>query len=183
MPSPIAHAITGYALSQLPATRATCVIRQSLWPAVYGISVSVLPDFDFIPQLITGLRFHRGPSHSLLAALLASLVLSAIVYSLKRKLSYSRLFAFTLICYSAHLTMDAVTAGGEGMRLLWPLSDQYFRAPFSIFPPVRHSHGFWDISHLVFISVELVYSLVVLYGLSLIKPRDQRSENRPKSQL
>jgi len=184
MPSPIAHAITGYALSQLPLTKSTLTVRKAAtlpwrlsWISIYGAFISVLPDFDFIPQWITGLRFHLGPSHSLVAALLVSLLISSVVYGIARRASYGKLFVFTFICYIAHLAMDAVTTGGHGMQLFWPLSEQYFRAPFSIFPPVHHSRGFWDASHAVFIGVELGYSLMVLYMLSLRKAKGQRSEN------
>ena len=184
MPSPLAHSVTGYALSQLPSAKALAIrdAVPSLWLAIYGAFVSVLPDFDFIPQVITGLRFHRGPSHSLLAALMMSLLLSLIAYGVKHQISYRKLFVFTLICYSAHLTMDAITAGGDGMRLLWPFSEQYFRAPFSLFPAVHHSRGFWDASHFVFISVELVYSSIVLYALSLMKAKGQHAKNPQKGQ-
>ncbi len=187
MPSPIAHAVTGYALTQLPPTKSALALHKAfpwltLWLPLYGTVVSVLPDFDFIPQLITGIRFHRGPSHSLLAALLVSLMLALIIYSIKRQIPYGKLFVFTLICYGTHLAMDAVTTGGAGMMLLWPFSEQYFRAPFSIFPPVRHSRGLWDASHIVFISVELVYSGIVLSALKLIKAKHQRPQNSPESQ-
>lgn len=181
MPSPIAHSVAGYALSQLPISKANLpgrLLSITPWAALYGIVVSVLPDLDFIPQILTGIRFHRGPSHSLLAAVLVSFVITLGVYSIRRQTRFTELFLLTFGIYSAHLLMDIFTAGGDGLRVLWPLSDQYFKSPFAIFPRVRHDLGLWNIAHLTFISVELLYSLVLL---GTIRTMQRRSRSQSKA--
>ncbi len=181
MPSPIAHSVSGYVLARLPVVKS--IIPSRLWPitpaaALYGLFVANLPDLDFLGQLLTGLRLHRGPSHSLLAALIVSALLAWIVHYYRRQSSYSLLFILTLGIYGSHLLLDLFTAGGRGIPLLWPLSSQYFRSPFALFPAVHHSHGLWDNSHLIFISAEILYSLILLSGLQLWKARADHPVSR-----
>ncbi len=171
MPSPILHSVAGYALSRLPLAQKQLPGQLSFMPiaALYGIFVSDMPDLDFIPQLLTGIRFHRGPSHTLVAAILVSVLLALIICQIKRSRRYRELFTLTFIFYSTHLLMDFFTAGGDGMRLLWPLSEQFFISPISLFPRVDHPRGLWDAYHLIFISVELLYALLLLGGLRIRK--------------
>ncbi len=172
MPSPIAHSITGYLLARHPIAKKYLPRRLlSVAPiaALYGVFVSNLPDLDFLPQIVTGLRFHRGPSHSLFASLLVSGLLALIVHRIQRRIHYKMLFGITFGLYSAHLLMDMFTAGGSGIPLLWPLSAQSFQVPFALFPAVHHSRGLWDSSHLVFITAELLYTLVLLGAIGLTK--------------
>ncbi len=181
MPSPIAHSVSGYVLTRLPIAKN--IIPSRLWPitpaaALYSLFVANLPDLDFVGQLLTGLRLHRGPSHSLLAALIVSALLAGLVHYYRRQSSYAILFSLTLGIYGSHLLLDLLTAGGRGIPLLWPLSAQYFRSPVALFPAVHHSHGLWHGSHLIFISAELLYALIVLGGLQLWRARAGRPVSR-----
>lgn len=180
MPSPIAHSVTGYALAHLPFIKSR-TFPSRRWPmtplaTLYALFVTNLPDLDFVPQIVTGVRFHRGPSHSFLSALVVSSLLAAIVYQYRKSSqpaghlpAYTTLFALTFGLYSAHLLLDLLTYGGDGLPLLWPLSDQRFLFPFTPFPSVHHSRGLWDASHLVFMRAELLYSLCLLAGLWLVR--------------
>ena len=203
MPSPIAHSVTGYALTHLlpPRLQGKSHTGKSntLFPllsplVLYAVVVSNVPDLDFLPQLVTQARFHRGPTHSLFIGLLLSIILSLLAKPLLPKieqaishfsrrspipqhLSYRTLFTFTFSLYLAHLFIDSVTAGGPGMQILWPLSNGYFRAPFSLFAGVHHSRGLWDSSHLIFITAETLYSIVVIITLKLLQRRSANSQN------
>ena len=197
MPSPIAHSATGYALahflphrsrgSQSSSNRSDSGKLYSAFGAIaiYSIVISNLPDLDFLPQVISHMRFHRGPTHSLAVGLLLSLVCSAIAKLLLAKTSrphqnaqptdrlpsYKTILVFTLGLYLTHLLLDSVTAGGPGMQLLWPFSTDYLRAPFSLFFGVHHSRGLWDSSHIVFITAETIYSVTLIAALRLLQTR------------
>ena len=189
MPSPIAHSAVGYALSRFFPDRShrTTKIFSLISPiALYSVIISNLPDLDFLPEVVTQTKFHRGPTHSIAASLVLSVLFSALAIllfkrrdrtpSIKPKLSYKTLFVFTLGVYLIHLLLDSITAGGPGMQLLWPFSTDYFRAPFSLFFAVRHSRGLWDASHLLFISTELLYAVCGLFLLNrfISKPNNQQ---------
>lgn len=181
MPSPIAHSVSGYVLTRLPVVKN--IIPRRLWPitpaaALYSLFVANLPDLDFLGQPLTGLQLHRGPSHSLLAALIVSALLAGLIHHYRRQSSYGVLFSLTLGLYGSHLLLDLFTAGGSGMPLLWPLSSQDFQAPFALFPSVHHSRGLWDNSHLIFIGAELLYSLMLLSGLQIWEARADHQVSR-----
>ena len=143
MCTPIGHSLAGltlyYATGSKPAVQDT---RRLGW----FILLANLPDFDFIPGILTGDpgRYHHGISHSI------GMVL--IVFMLawwwgKPRLANSRLaIAFTVFAVvGSHLLLDWLTwdppgLNGQGIPLLWPWSDTYYLAPHTIFPRVeRHN--------------------------------------------
>ncbi|NJK38896.1 MAG: metal-dependent hydrolase [Oscillatoriales cyanobacterium RM2_1_1] len=168
MPSPIAHAVSGYVLARLwPRTSSSPLSLSSVSiQSYYGVFVAIAADFDFLPQLLTGQDFHRGLTHTLIFALGFSLALAGLTYQ-KFKYSYQQMLLFTFGLYGSHLLLDWLTAGGQGMQLLWPLTEAYFKSPLSLFPAVHHSRGLLDLGHLVFISWELCYGLLILAGLKV----------------
>lgn len=185
MPSPIAHSVTGYAIATLWRSKSR---RSPSWPwpiaplaTLYTVFVANFPDLDFVPQIITGLRFHRGPSHSFFAALFVSLIFSWLAHrtlkSQQQPSHYSAIFALTFTIYSSHLLLDLLTHGGSGLLLAWPFSNARFQLPFALFPSVHHSRGLWDASHLVFISAELLYSVCLLIGLRLFRASSTSSKS------
>ena len=197
MPSPIAHVVSGYALSRLPFIKPRQLpSRAPLVVTIYVAFIACCPDLDFLPQFLTGIRFHRGPSHSLLAALVVSGFLAWILHHYRRPLStklasdssskvslskvsaskislsevsYIAIFSFTFWIYLSHLILDLLTSGGSGIPLLWPLIPENVQLPFSLFPPVHHSRGLLDPSHLIFISAEIIYAIVLIVVSRLLK--------------
>ena len=163
MPSPIAHAVSGYAIAKgfnpLKVSR--------MWRfALYAVFVAIAADFDFIPQLVAGINTHRGFTHSLSFAILFSLVLSRLVTRQTNFKRYLPTFILTLAIYSSHLILDFFTQGGSGIPLLWPISDSLFHSAIPLFPAVHHSHGLFNSIHIFFLSFELIYTVVLLWGLS-----------------
>ncbi len=177
MPSPIAHSVSGYILGKVLPWEQTEVPRhEKLYLQIYAIFVAIFADFDFIPQIITGERFHRGLTHSIFFAFIFSIVVSFLI-SNRWHQPYKQIFLFTFIIYSSHLFLDFFTAGGKGMQLLLPFTDTFFKSPLSIFPPVSHSSGLWAFSHIITISFELIYSALLFLGLSFW----QRFQTRNKT--
>jgi inner membrane protein len=165
MPSPIAHSVSGYIIAKfLPLERSPeTKINQWYIQSLYPVFVAISADFDFIPQIITGNNYHRGLTHSIFFCLVFSVVIGFIV-SYYSKYSYRQIFILTAIVYGSHLVLDFFTAGGAGMKLFLPLTDDFFKSPIPIFPSVRHSEGLWHPSHLVFLSFELAYSALLFLG-------------------
>ncbi len=174
MPSPIAHSVTGYAIARLFPRSPLGKPWGGLTTAVYGVVIANMADLDFVPQVLTGERYHRGPSHSLCWAIAFSLGVWLLGYGLTKRWSRQLLF-FTLLGYGSHLLLDFFTQGGDGIQLLWPFSASYFLSPISIFPSTHWSKPlFWG--HLVFLMAELGYGALLWYGLRYVVPvqRQQR---------
>ena len=189
MPSPIAHSISGYAIARLPFTRPRHLPPLPPLVSTYAVFIACCPDLDFLPQLLTGFRFHRGPSHSLFAALLVSSFLAWLLHRYRRtissalsKLSYREIFLFTLWLYTSHLVLDLLTYGGSGIPLFWPLITQNVQLPFALFPAVHHSRGLLDPSHLIFIGAELLYSVAVVISLRLLTAASSNASDKQRSQ-
>ena len=162
MPSPIAHAVSGYAI----AKGFNPIKVSRLWPfALYAVFVAIAADIDFVPQLVANIDTHRGLTHSLSFALLFSWMLSAIV---TRRTTFKSLptFFLTLTIYGSHLLLDFLTQGGTGIPLLWPISESHFQSSIALFPAVHHSRGLFNSIHFRFLSFELIYTVILLWGLS-----------------
>ncbi|NEP88151.1 MAG: metal-dependent hydrolase [Okeania sp. SIO2C2] len=164
MPSPIAHSVSGYVLAKfLPQEKLKYYpSRWWSWEIFYPVFVAIFADFDFLPQLITGERFHRGITHTFVFAIAFSLIVSWLI-SYCRKSCFKQLFFLTLVIYSSHLVLDFFTAtSGSGLQLFWPFTDTYLKSAIPFFPSVHHSRGLFDPSHLIFIIWESCYSILVL---------------------
>lgn len=173
MPSPIAHSVTGFVIFRLFSKdkQATLCGENGLYTSFIVIFLSNVPDLDFIPQLLTGEKYHHGLTHSITFTVLFAVVVG-LIGRLFRKQIFKRLFFLTLIIYGSHLFLDFFTEGGKGIQLLWPFAESFFISPISVFPGAHHSKGLVDLSHLVFVIFELFYSAVLLVGLWIWKKRN-----------
>lgn len=137
MASPIGHALAGYLIGRVvPYSR-----RQPGWTLVAICSVlAVSPDLDFLPGLLQGqpALYHQGISHSLGCAIFVS-VLAALLYGKGR--AAASLGGLFFLAYGSHLVMDMLGPDSRppyGIPLFWPVSDQYYIAPFQVFRGFRH---------------------------------------------
>jgi LexA-binding, inner membrane-associated putative hydrolase len=129
MPSPVGHTLAGCAVA-LALTPPQMSQAWQAW-ALCVISAN-LADMDFIPGLLTGdpRRFHRGPSHSLMAAV----VVAALGASLLTWWSVPWLTRAGLIflAYASHVGLDYFTPG-RGVLLSWPISHRRYQAAYPWF--------------------------------------------------
>ncbi|MGF1500009.1 MAG: metal-dependent hydrolase [Elainellaceae cyanobacterium] len=157
MPSPIAHSVTGYALSQ-PFVRPRQ--RLLLFTSVFLTNAA---DLDFAAQFL-GIGTHRGITHTIPFLVGLTLVIGAIAHRLGHR-SVRLLMGLTLLLYGSHLLLDFYTAGDAGLRLWLPFSDRPFQAATPLFPSVQHTKGLFYAGHWQFISFELAYSGAMLGAL------------------
>lgn len=106
--------------------------------------LSIIPDIDIIFDLFTGAQIHRGPTHSLVVAIVAFIPFF-IIYRKKAVPYFLALISHPLIG----------DLPGGGVQLVWPISNAKFGLPIyiSVFNPIS-------------ILVELilfVFALLVLY--------------------
>jgi inner membrane protein len=112
--------------------------RKRISPAliVTGMALSLVPDADVIGFKL-GIAYeealgHRGASHGVMAAALVGGVLALAVSRFRNWTA----FLFLSFAMASHGLLDALTNGGLGPALLWPLSDARIFAPVT---PIRVS--------------------------------------------
>jgi inner membrane protein len=134
MALPIAHATAGYLIHRLDRRRTTW----EGWSRALGyMAIANLPDADFLVGFVLGSpgTFHRGVSHTVLAAL----VFGAAAATLTRwrwRDRWAPAAALLAVVYASHLLVDALTVdvrGPAGAQFFWPLSSAYYIAPVTIF--------------------------------------------------
>ncbi len=140
MPSPIGHSLAGCAI--YAGTNDSNIIN---WKTLFlYILVANLPDFDFIPGFLLGTpnSFHRGVSHSLGFALIFGTALGLFV---ARNTTTKRFFKKILILsglYFSHIFLDFFSVDTSipiGEKVFWPISNEYFSAPFQFFLDIKRS--------------------------------------------
>jgi membrane-bound metal-dependent hydrolase YbcI (DUF457 family) len=128
MASLVAHSFAGFWGFLVFAKQMKIVLREQwrkyLRQLCILVLVANLADFDLIPSLLLHKDFHHRASHSLLATILASLVLARIW---KIAESFWRSFAIYFVAYGSHLLIDFFTGSrlgwsvrGDGLPLFWP---------------------------------------------------------------
>ena len=132
-------------------------------------ALSMLPDADvlaFVAGIPYGAPFgHRGASHSLAFALACGLAVGLV----GRR---GRLGVLAAAVVASHPLLDALTDGGLGVALLWPLSDQRIFAPWRPIPVAPIGAGFLSARGLRVVLAELLPSLPLLaFGLWPSRPR------------
>jgi membrane-bound metal-dependent hydrolase YbcI (DUF457 family) len=99
------------------------------------------PDLDFIPGLLVGEpgRYHHGPSHSLGFAILFGLTVGLAILLLRLgDVIRNSIIFFSL--YLSHVILDYFSTDTSlpyGVPLLWPLSGEYYTAPFAFLPDIH----------------------------------------------
>lgn len=175
MPSPIAHAAMGYivyrALRRHKPEEATKSIGRFPRLLVITIGLSLLPDLDSVPGIISGDfgRFHNTVSNSLFTGVAVAVGIGSAVW-LKDRSGFKRWFAIGLVCYELHVLMDLFTLG-RGVMLAWPLSAERIKPFVNLFYGVRWSEGLISSKHLWTLGTELglVGLLTLVFGLPRLK--------------
>ena len=115
--------------------------------------LSILPDSDIIFQFLFGSNIHRGPTHSILVAILVFIPVF-IIYRKKAAPYFAAL--------ASHSLIGDFFIGGQ-IQLLWPLSTREFGLP---------ELGFPDISIESPINVALELTIFVIATVVMFKTRD-----------
>ena len=169
MPSPIAHSISGYVIFRLfsiknKAFKFSKKGIYQLFTILFTVFVANAADLDFILQSLTGKKFHRGLTHSLTFALLFSLLVALITRFSSKKINICKqIFWLCLLLYGSHLLLDFFTSGGDGMQILWPFNNGFYKSVAPLFPSVHHELGIFDPVHIKFVSFELFYSVILYF--------------------
>ena len=130
MPSPVGHALGGIAAGWRAIPHDAR--RRDAVPAAFALALlGVAPDLDLL------IHRHRGPTHSLGAALIAGILV----------LIWTRNVRWGIACaaaWASHVLLDWLgtdTRPPAGVMALWPMSDRYFESALHLFPAI--SRRYW----------------------------------------
>lgn len=151
------HVAVGLAAGRLAAG------RPALIPALSFAALSMLPDADVIAFALdipySDPLGHRGASHSLVFAG----GVGALVGVVSRRW---RLGLLSVLVVASHPLLDALTDGGLGVALLWPLDDRRLFAPWRPIPVAPIGAAFFSAQGLKVALAELLPSVpLLLYAL------------------
>jgi membrane-bound metal-dependent hydrolase YbcI (DUF457 family) len=151
MPSPVGHAIAGVAAGWLIAPQSAGARRgQILRVAAFALAATIA-DLD----LLVG--SHRGPTHSLAAAVLAGIAIwvwcvaeraggpvKGAGLDVERDGGPLRLALAITAAYATHTLLDWLGTDSWppiGIMALWPASPGYYESPFHVFMAI--SRRYW----------------------------------------
>ncbi len=124
---PLSQASFGASLSQSFASGNTKTGKSSqLIALVIGALAGMAPDLDIFIRSETDpllfLEFHRQFTHSLIFIPFGALICALVLYPFSRKkLSFAKIYLFSLLGYATHGLLDACTS--YGTQLFWPFSN------------------------------------------------------------
>jgi inner membrane protein len=147
VPSPLGHALAGIAAGWViapPATRREAVG----WGTLFAFA-AMAPDLD----LVVGV--HRGPSHSLAAAVAAGALTWIVSAAMSRAQIESgpqargarppvRRALAVAAAYATHTLLDWLSADASapfGIMALWPVTDNYYESSWHLF--LATSRRYW----------------------------------------
>ena len=135
MPSPVGHILLAFAISGVPKPRD---VFTRWWP-VLVLFAAIAPDLDFLTGIVIGdpNSFHHGPTHSITAAVVFTVVIALLFRSLSK---VQILIIF--VVYAGHVLADTLArdlGAPYGVPLLWPFDPHYYISPVTLFS--NFSHG------------------------------------------
>lgn len=184
MPLPLGHAAIGYAAYNTienPSSSGAHRQRSARWISyLYVTILANLPDLDVVYGLLVygnGAAVHRGPTHSLLFALIAGLLASQLWRLWHRIPRFGFGLCFGIVF--SHVAADMLLTGAP-VSLLWPL-EIYFSPGHSGWSHVAQMVLFQSIRDFGIIAACLAYVFGLRYmrirkvRLPFSSPRKQRA--------
>jgi membrane-bound metal-dependent hydrolase YbcI (DUF457 family) len=159
MPLPVAHGLVGATVVAL--VHAPAAVRRG-WPLLIGAALAVCPDLDYL------IRSHRTFTHSLGFGLAAT----TLFLALGGRAGVRAGLAYGLALTSHGLLDFAATGHGRGVKLLWPLSDAWFK--LGVFSFSEFAGGRFPLARVLERGlVEAVTFTPVLLAVLLLRRRSQ----------
>jgi membrane-bound metal-dependent hydrolase YbcI (DUF457 family) len=162
MPLPLGHAAIGWAALETIRKPDSKQSRLSLF--IFVVVLANLPDLDILAGLLSdgnGYAFHRGPTHSVLFALLAG-YLASRAHRVWRRIPALNSAVCALLIFS-HVAADMLVTPSP-VSLFWPL-EIHFSAGHNGWDGVIRMALFQSVQDVVIAAAMMVY----LFGLRVYR--------------
>jgi hypothetical protein len=179
MPTPLGHALAGAAAGWLLVPGAGGRPRERGWRSrsvwtegVVFALLGMLPDIDL---LWTGI--HRGPTHSLAAALIVGLAALAVTRQ-------HRLALASTAAYASHALLDWLgtdTSPPVGITALWPMTREYYQSSVHLFDAV--SRRYWLPGSWTHNLRAVGWEVLILLPLTFIALKVRSLERQPPTKI
>lgn len=166
MPSPVGHALGGFALGWL-AARSSRLPHPILTAAVFA-SLGVVPDLDVLVEGTHRLYTHSVGAVAFVAVLAAVSLRAAGPRGLTAR-EHAVLALAAAAAYGSHILLDWLGDDRSvpiGVRALWPFTDAFFQSDLRWFPRIERRYwlpGFWTAN-----LYAIAWELLVLSPIALI---------------
>ena len=150
MPSPVGHALGGIAIGWGIGG------RQNLQAAAVLAAVAIAPDLDLV------FGTHREISHSIGAAAAAGII--TLVATRRPRWAVA-----VALAWGSHVLFDWLsndTRPPIGVMALWPFTEQFYKAPIEVFPPV--SRRYWESRFWIYNLRAVTVEVIVLGPVALL---------------
>lgn len=168
VPSPVGHVLGGIAAGWLVAPASG---RRTL--AVCALAGAIADVDLFLPVP------HRGPVHSLAAALVVGLLALVVARRLRPTGESTRAGLAVGVAYGTHVLLDwmgADTSTPRGLMALWPLTSEYFISDVTVFRAI--SRRYWLANFWADNTVAVLQELAILGPIVALVAWRQRRRDR-----
>ena len=142
MPTPIGHALAGLAVAGVSRGEG----RFRAGQVAFLVFCATAPDLDLALRFLDGVNHHRGPTHSLGAALIAAVAALAL-----RRAGVGAPGPIAVgAAWASHVLLDFLgrdTTLPYGEMALWPFSEAFFISPVAVFLDIPRSFSAEAIRH------------------------------------
>jgi membrane-bound metal-dependent hydrolase YbcI (DUF457 family) len=146
VPSPLAHALAGFATHVLTAPADQIASRRR---ALVTVGAALAPDLDLAWKLVDGVNHHQAQGHSLgVGLLVAAAVAGASAAAGAPRPAGLGLAA--LLGWCSHLVLDMLnvdTSPPIGLMALWPFSTAYLKSPWPLFLDIGRTLNWRTVRH------------------------------------
>jgi inner membrane protein len=178
VPSPLGHMLGGIAAGWLvggvPARGGARPSAERVRSALTYACLGALPDID----LLVGV--HRGPTHSIGAALIVGIAAGALGYFRGDSRLPWATMTFAMACaaaFGSHVLLDWLssdTSAPIGIMALWPLDHTYYVSDFQVFMAIsrRYYHGWTFVwQNLLAVTREVAILLPLVSLVMMVRQR------------
>ncbi len=178
MSSVIGHAMAGIAIGSAFGAGPAKEKKGRIF-AVAAL-LAIVPDLD-VPAYIAfgsfGIAPHRGVTHTILFAVITSMI-AAAAGSRYLRLTMLRTFILALGVLLSHLALDYFMGCGTPLQLLWPFSKTGYLFPYKVVPTAFYGLSAGSLASILIHPLTLIG---ILFETTIFLPLILLSNRRPNS--